>query len=114
MPVSMLKVTKIGSALLALSLSACTTTTDVSYIPITDNPADLDYAIEVCRAEADASGYAVKSGVAAATTDITGAGGAAGGFAAGFANSMQGSSEGRTAERKYFRACMARAGYKIE
>lgn len=110
MPVSMQKVTKIGSALLALSLSACTTTTDVSYIPITNNPADLDYAIEVCRAEADASGYAVKSGVAAATTDIP----AAGGFAAGFANSMQGSSEGRTAERKYFRACMARAGYKIE
>lgn len=112
MKISILNASTVGSALLVLSLSACTTT-EVSYIPITDNPADLDYAIEVCRAEADASGYSVRAGVGAATADITGQGGAAGGFAAGFANSMQGSHEGRMAERKYFRACMARAGYRI-
>ena len=88
-------------------LAACKST-ELSYDPVRDKPTDINYAIEMCEAESDAVEYSVKSGIAAATTDIEG-----GGFAGGFANAMQGSSEGRQAGKRVFRACMLREGYRV-
>lgn len=95
----------------SLFLTACTPT-ELSYTAIRDQPTDLNYAIELCEAEADAVGYSVREAIAAATPDMKGSD-AASGFAAGLANGLQGSGEGRRAEKKVFKACMAREGYRV-
>lgn len=103
---------KISDIVICLSLITACTPTELSYTPIRNDPTSLDYAVEVCRAEANAVGYSVKQSVAAATPDLKGSDGASG-FASGFANGMQGTGEGRKAEAMFFKACMAREGYRV-
>ena len=94
---------------LLFSLEACASRSPQKFVAIKSNPEELDYAKYTCEAEAKAVGNRVSSSIKAATPDIQG-----GGFAGGFANGMQGNFEGLSARKDHFKACMARAGYRID
>ena len=103
---SLEKLLILGTTLLALA--SCGSNTPTKFVAIKSNPEELDYAKYTCKAEAQAVGNRVSNAIDAATPDIKG------GFAAGVSNGLQGTFEGMSARDDHYKACMARAGYRME
>ena len=86
----------------------CAPQKPIKCIAIKSNPEELDYAKYTCEAEADSVKRRVTNSIKASTPDLEG-----GGFATGFANGMQGAVEGISAKKSHYKACIARAGYRM-
>ena len=98
----------ISMILISVLTIGCAPQKPIKYIAIKSNPEELDYSKYTCEAEADAVKRRVTDSIKAATPDLEG-----GGFATGFANGMQGAFEGIDAKKSHYKACMARAGYRM-
>ena len=94
--------------LISVLTIGCAPQKPIKYIAIKSNPEELDYAKYTCEAEADSVKRRVTNSIKASTPDLEG-----GGFATGFANGMQGAVEGISAKKSHYKACIARAGYRM-